>query len=68
MSKLPRFSFDLVAELELDYPPLEFPKGSNEWMGMYQEAVRKWSWRAGQRSVIDDLIDRRENTNDEDQP
>lgn len=64
MSKLPRFSYDLVTLLDQTYPHVVVP--TYMWTRMGQDQVRDYCYRAGMRAVVDDLLEIRDKDEDED--
>jgi len=56
MDKLPRFTAELIYELDEAIPYTSFPHTQEGIADLSERAIRRLAFQAGQRALIDDLL------------
>jgi len=56
MDKLPRYTAELITELDEAIPYTDFPHTLEGIADLSERAIRRLAFQAGQRALVDDLL------------
>lgn len=66
MKQIPKYSKELIEQLDLEVLHPELPKSLKGWAGLNEAELRRGAYLAGRRSVVDDLLSALEEDNESD--
>lgn len=56
MEDIPRYSYDLIDELDRDTPKVTLPIVASHWHALDENAMRMAAFQAGRRAIVDELV------------
>ena len=62
--KIPKFTYDLLAQLNEALVPISYPMTGKGWGRLDENSLRELAFYAGQRALVDMLLDWQERTNE----